>query len=144
MIKNERTLIIGRSGCGKFFLMLSLLIGKKPDDVYTTCKTGNQYPSKYLNQSNQILTLEDYGIETIVFDDMLRLKEAKDFDAFFTRGRHQNLDIHFIFQSWYELPKKTIRNIPDAINRNMFALDLVYFVQIRYQSFKVFRHQVLA
>ena len=29
---------------------------------------------------------------------------------FFTRGRHQNLDIYYISQSWYELPKNTIRN----------------------------------
>ena len=28
---------------------------------------------------------------------------------FFTRGRHQNLDIYYISQSWYELPKNTIR-----------------------------------
>ena len=48
--------------------------------------------------------------KTIVFDDMLGSKEAKDIDAFFTRGRHQNLDIYYISQSWYELPKNTIRN----------------------------------
>ena len=41
---------------------------------------------------------------------MLGSKEAKDIDAFFTRGRHQNLDIYYISQSWYELPKNTIRN----------------------------------
>ena len=29
---------------------------------------------------------------------------------FFTRGPNQNLDIYYISQSWYELPKNTIRN----------------------------------
>ena len=29
---------------------------------------------------------------------------------FFTRGRHQNLDIYYISQSWYELTKNIIRN----------------------------------
>ena len=29
---------------------------------------------------------------------------------FFTRGRHQNLDIYYISQSGYELPKNTIPN----------------------------------
>ena len=86
MIKTERTLIIGRSGCGKTFLMLSLLKDKNPDDVYIICKTDNQYPSNFHNQSREILPLEDYGNKTIVFDDI------------------------YISQSWYELPKNTIRN----------------------------------
>ena len=110
MIKTERTPIIGRSGCGKTFLMLSLIKGKNPDDVYIICKTDNQYPSNFHNQSREILPLEDYGNKTIVFYDMLGSKEAKDINAFFTRGRHQNLDIYYISQSWYELPKNTIRN----------------------------------
>ena len=29
---------------------------------------------------------------------------------FFTRGRHQNIDIYYIPQSWYEVRKNTIRN----------------------------------
>ena len=41
---------------------------------------------------------------------MLGSKEAKDIDAFFTRGRHQNLDIYYISELWYELPENTIRN----------------------------------
>ena len=104
MIKTERTLIIGRSGSGKTFLMLSLLKDKNPEDVYIICKTNNQYPSKYHNQSSEMLLLEDYGNKTIVSDDMLGSKEMKVFDALFTRGRHQNLDIHYISQSRYKLP----------------------------------------
>ena len=61
MMKTERTFIIGRSGCGKTFLMLSLLKDKNPDDVYIICKTDNQYPSKFHNQSREILPLEDNG-----------------------------------------------------------------------------------
>ena len=34
MEKTKRTLIIGRSGCGKSFLMLSLTKNKNPDDVF--------------------------------------------------------------------------------------------------------------
>ena len=70
MIKPQRTLIIGRS-CGKTFLMLSLLKDKDPDDVFIICKTDDQYPSKHLIQSSEILPLENYCCKTIVFDDML-------------------------------------------------------------------------
>ena len=41
---------------------------------------------------------------------MLGSKETKGIDAFFTRGHHQNLDIHYISQSWYELSINTVRN----------------------------------
>ena len=110
MMKTERSLIQGRSRCGKTFLILSVLKDKNPEDVYIFCKTYNQYPSNYHNQSSEILPLEDYGNKTIVFDDILRSKEAKDIDAFFSRGRHQNLDNGYISQSWYDLSKNTIRN----------------------------------
>ena len=103
MIKTEKTFLIGRSGCGKTFLTLSLLKDKNPDDVLIICKTDNQFPSKYHNQSIEILPLEDYGNKTIIFYDMLESKKAKVIDAFFTRGRHQNHDIYYIPQSWYEL-----------------------------------------
>ena len=45
-MKTDRTLIIGIAGCGKTFLLLSLLKDKNPDDVYIICKTNNQYPLK--------------------------------------------------------------------------------------------------
>ena len=54
MIETERTLIISRSGCGKTFLMLSLIEDKNPEDVFIICKTDNQYPSKNLNKSSEM------------------------------------------------------------------------------------------
>ena len=44
MTKTERKLTIGRSGCGKNFLILSLLKERNRDDVYIFCKTDNRYP----------------------------------------------------------------------------------------------------
>ena len=49
---------------------------------------------------------------------MLGSKEAKDIDAFFTRDRHRNLDLYYISQSWYELPKKLFKT---------FVVDLCCF-----------------
>ena len=110
MIKTSRILIVGRPECGKTFLMLSVLKDEKLDDFCLICKANTQYPSKNHNQSSELLPLEDYGNETIVFDDMLGSKEAKNIEPFFTRSRHQNLDIYYISQSWYELPRNTFRN----------------------------------
>ena len=95
--------------------MSSLLKDKNPEDAFLFCKTDNQYPSKYPYQSSGTLSLDDYENKTIVFDDMLGSKETKDFDDFCIRGRQQNLDIYYISQSWYDLPKNTIRKICSRI-----------------------------
>ena len=110
MIKTERTVLIGIYGCGKTFLMLSLLKDKNPDEINKICKTDNLYPSKYHNKCSKILNLEVYGNKIIGSYDMLGSKKANLLMLFLTRGRHQNLDIYYISQSWYELPKNTIRN----------------------------------
>ena len=41
MIKTERILIKGTSGCRKTFLMLSLLRAKNPEDVHKICKQNS-------------------------------------------------------------------------------------------------------
>ena len=48
---------------------------------------------------------------------MLISKQESNIDPFFTRSRHQNIDKHYIFQSYFHLPKSTIRN-----NSNMKIL----------------------
>ena len=41
---------------------------------------------------------------------MLLSKQESNIDLFFTRGRHNNIDIYYISQSYFHLPKNTIRN----------------------------------
>ena len=49
---------------------------------------------------------------------MLLSKQKSSFDLFFTRGRHQNIDINIISQSYFHLTKDTIRN---NSNLNIFS-----------------------
>ena len=35
---------------------------------------------------------------------------SRDLDQFFIKGRHNNLDIYYLSQSYFDLPKRTIRN----------------------------------
>ena len=46
---------------------------------------------------------------------MLLLKRANNIDLFFTRGRHNDIDIYYISQNDFHLPKNTIRNISKKI-----------------------------
>ena len=48
---------------------------------------------------------------------MLLSKQESNIDLFFTRGRHKNIYIYYIFQSYFPLPKNIIRD-----NTNMIVL----------------------
>ena len=63
---------------------------------------------------------------------MLGSKETEDIDAFFTPGHHQSLEIYYIFQSWYELPKNNNRNNCSKI---MFLPQTIKDITIVYNDF---------
>ena len=46
----------------------------------------------------------------IIFDDCVNLKNQDVMGSYYTRGRHNNCNCIYLSQSWFELPKKTIRN----------------------------------
>ena len=46
---------------------------------------------------------------------MLLSKQESNIDLFFTGGRHNNIDIYYISQSFFNLPKNTIRNNSNII-----------------------------
>ena len=107
-VKN-RTLIIGLSNCVKTYLM-NFVLFQKQEPIFIITKSINQYPKIKAQTSDEIQPLEYYENSTVVFDDMLLSKQESNIDLFFTRGRHNNIDIYYISQSYFNLPKNTIRN----------------------------------
>ena len=71
--KNDRTLIIGVSNCGKIYLMNHILF-QTPEPIFITTKSLNQYPKIKAQTSDEIQPLEHYENSTVVFDDMLLSK----------------------------------------------------------------------
>ena len=59
-------------------------------------------------------TVQDFQNCCAVFDDML-YSNQKLLDLFFTRGRHNDLDVYYLSQSYFDLPKGTIRNNSNII-----------------------------
>ena len=51
----------------------------------------------------------------VIFDDMLGARNSSQIDEFFTRGRHEDLDVYYISQSYFALPRQTIRNNSDRL-----------------------------
>ena len=111
---NNRTLIIEFSNCGKTNPMNHIL-HQKQKPIFIKTKSVNQYPNINAQTSEEIQPLENYANSTVVFDDKLLSKQESKIDLFFTRGRHNNINIYYISQSYFHLPKNTIRNNSNII-----------------------------
>ena len=65
----------------------------------------------------------------IIFDDCVTLKNQEVMSSYYTRGRHNNCNSIYLSQSWFDLPKKTIRNNSNFIilfKLNKRDKDLIY------------------
>ena len=110
---NNRTLLVVPSFSGKTYLMLKILSRMIDRDIYIITKSP---PEQYTNSklkikeiSDEIKPVNEYENGIIVFDDILGSSNSRFIDQFFIRGRHNNLDIYYLSQSYFDLPKRTIR-----------------------------------
>ena len=126
----NRTLIVGLSFCGKTHLLLNKLQLIRLDDntrkIHIITRSPEQYSNTALLASGMEIEqvkveedLEDKSIQDfqnccVVFDDMLDTSQNL-IDPFFTRGRHNDLDVYYLSQSYFDLPKRTIRNNSNII-----------------------------
>ena len=107
--ENHANVVIGPRNVGKTYNMLKILekIGnKRPIHIIT--RSPSQYPN--CKTSNEIKPINKYKGSVVIFDDMLGARKSSQIDQFFTRGRHENLDVYFISQSYFALPRQSIRN----------------------------------
>ena len=130
---NNRTLLFGPSFSGKTYLMLKILSRISDRDIYRTTKSP---PEQYINSkikikeiSDEIKPLNEYENGIIVFDDILGSSNSRFIDQFFIRGRHNNSDIYYLSQSYFDLPKRTIRNNSNKIilfNQTLKDIEHIY------------------
>ena len=88
---------------------------QKQEPIFLITKSPNQYPNIKAQTSDEIQPLENYENSTVVFDDMLLLKQQSNIDLFFTWGRHSNIYIYYISRSYFHPPNKSLRNNPNII-----------------------------
>ena len=132
-INNNRTLLVGSSFAGKTYLMLKILSRMIDRDIYIITKSP---PEQYTNSkikikeiTDEIKPLNEYENGVIVFDDILGSWNSRFIDQFFIRGRHKNLDIYYLSQSYFDLPKRTIRNNSNKIilfNQTLKDIEHIY------------------
>ena len=81
----------------------------------------------------------------LVFDDIM-LSPQNKCEAYYTRGRHNNVDVFYIAQSYFRLPRQTVREnanlfmffIQDSTNLSHIYQDHCAVDNIPYQVFKDF------
>ena len=107
--ENHAYVVLGPRNLGKTFYMLKLLEktgNKKPFHEIT--RSLNQYPNYKL--STEIKPINKYKGSIVIFDDMLSARNCSQIDEFFTRGKHEDLDVYYVSQSYFALPRQSIRN----------------------------------
>ena len=99
------------------------IITKSPSEQYTNSKI------KIKEMNDEIKPLNEYENGIIVFDDILGSSNSRLIDQFFIRGRHNNLDIYYLSESYFDLLKRTIRNNSNKIilfNQTLKDIEHVY------------------
>ena len=157
----NRTLIVGPSFCGKTHLLLNKLRLIRLEDPEKQIRIITRSPEQYaelredaklcidiggasqgalqgIEVEENVGDLEEYRGCCVVFDDMLDSNQ-KLIDPFFTRGRHKSCDVYYLCQSYFDAPKKTVRNNSNIIilfqqtlkdvehiNRDISGFDMSY------------------
>lgn len=139
--------LLGPSGTGKTNVLLSLIADKNGlefENIYLYCKTLDQDKYKYL--AEVLKPIKDLGFYTftssenvlninqikknslIIFDDVLHDSEINKnvVRSLFSMGRHRNLDVVYLVQSYARLPKH-IRN-----NSNFIIIFRIDEVNLKY------------
>ena len=110
------------------------IVSRIPDrDIYIITRSP---PEQYSNSkikikeiSDEIKPLNEYENGIIVFDDILCSSNSRDTDQYCKRGRHNNSDIYYLSQSYFDLPKRTIRNNSNKIilfNQTLKDIEHIY------------------
>ena len=107
--ENHAYFVIGPRNVGKTYYMLEILekIGNKRT-IHILTRSPSQYPNQ--KTSNEIKPKDKYKGSAVIFDGMLGARNSSQTDEFFTRERHEKLDVDDISQSYFGLPRQSIRN----------------------------------
>ena len=91
--ENRANVVIGPRNVGMTFYMVKVhekIGNKRLINIIT--RSPNQYPN--YKTSNEIKPISKYKGSVVIFDDMLGAKNSSQIDEFFTRGRHEDLDVY--------------------------------------------------
>ena len=145
--ENHACVIVGPRNVGKTYYMLKVLekIGNKRP-IHIVTRYPNQYPN--FKTSHEIKPINKYKGSVVVFDDMLGARNSSQIDEFFNRGGHEDLDVFYISQSYFALPRQSIRNNSDKLilfKQTLRDVQSMYYdigaYDLKYDEFKEMCHK---
>ena len=110
--------MVGPSFCSKTHLSLNKVQLIRLCDSEKQIKIITRSPEQYTKTEKEDISVEedledrtkqDFQKCCVVFDDILDSNQKLK-DPFFTRRRHNDLDVYYLSQSYFRLPIRTIRN----------------------------------
>ena len=145
--ENHRHVVIGPSNVGKKFYILKVL--EKVDNqrpIHIITRSPNQNPNYKTN--TEIKPINKYKGSVVKFDDMLGARNSSQRDEFFTRGRHEDLDVYYISQSSFALTRQSVRNNSDRLilfKQTLRDVQSMYYdigaYDMKYDEFKQMCHK---
>ena len=91
--------------------MLEDIGNQRPIHIIT--RSPNQYPN--YKTTIEIKSMNKYKGSVVVFVDMLGARNSYQIDEMFLRERHENLDVYYISQSYFALPRPSIGKNTDRL-----------------------------
>ena len=145
--ENHRQVVIGPSNVCKTYCMLRVLEKiRNKRAVHILNQSKNQYPI-YTTTSEFKPTKKNKG-SVVTLDDMLGARNSSQIDEYFRRGRDENLDVYYNSQSYFGLPRLSIRNNNDRLKlfkqtfRDIQSMYYDFGVHdMRYDEFKGMCHK---
>ena len=91
--------------------VLEKIGNKRPVHIIT--RSSNQYPN--YKTSIEIKPIDKYKGSNIIFDDMLGAQSCSQKDEFYTRRKNEEIDVYYISQSYFGLPRQSIISNTDKL-----------------------------
>ena len=145
--ENQTYVVIGPRNVGKTFYILKVLenIGNKRP-IHITTRSPNHYPN--FKTSNEMKPINNHKGSVVISDDMLGARNCSQIDDFLTRVRHESLDVCYICQSYFDLPRQSIRNNSDRLilfKQTLRDVQSLYYdigaYDMNYDEFKQMCHE---
>ena len=81
--------------------------------IHKITRTPNQY--QFFKTSVDIKPINNYKGSVVIFDDMLGARNSSQKEEIFTSGTYENQHVYYSNQSYFGLPRQSIRYNSDRL-----------------------------